>query len=324
MTCVFLAVIFTAIVLHGTRFGVVAIWWVAFAYSLPAIVFIVDEGVVLLRYFGLKAARLIVDTVPLMERAHRAIKLLVVWITVVAVPAVLLFRFPIAMAFLPFVPIHLLVGLAHALQPATVLVLAASSDAAVWLQERISTVVVPHRVVSMLLMSTSQRIETPNTTVDILRTIDDNHWREVVRELMKLVPIIVVDVRRQTEAVREELMLVRDLELEYKAVFVIAGDSAYPPSRAAMVHDWTIGNFVWYVTEYRRAWPTPELPLCELQLDFAEDVMLSGGHGGEAVVYFEEILRRFSALARRGPSPDRSVSRDRTQPPAGAKMTSSD
>lgn len=67
--------------------------------------------------------------------------------------------------------------------------------------------------------------------VHITHSITDNHdWTKIVFSLMRMVPVIVVDVREQTEGLTQELQVIqKSRELGWKTIFV--GDVASRRSR---------------------------------------------------------------------------------------------
>lgn len=125
------------------------------------------------------------------------------------------------------------------LRPPTALVLTSSTDR----QTRWALGLGPgmrfHRVVSLLdtghikhTLDASNLWEAVSrrslTLTDVLRTADTRTWREAIRQLVELTPVIILDARECTPAILYEAGLVLSPEHVYKAIFVSENDGRCP------------------------------------------------------------------------------------------------
>lgn len=274
-----------------------AMWWALFLYQFRFIIVTIDSWIVTLGYFGGRAP--VLSTIRLVARSRIAATRLGL-ITVALVVAIgALYRIPFVVPFLLVLPWKMLAGLSDALQPPTMLVLANSNEKALWLQERLSGELVPHRVVSLLRLTTNDEWSKRNTGADIVRTRGDEDWMFVVTRLMQITPLVLFDARVETDFLRDEVSIVRMLGLEHKTLFIVAGGLPAPlierrlaESHIAWAHDWSASGFLWYVTHYRRVRTTRDLPLSRLYRDFTDHVAMAGGHGTEDLRYLESVLDR--------------------------------
>lgn len=281
----------------GVTVAAMVAWWLAFVLNLQLFVLAVDTWLVMLCYFGLRAP--IWKALCLMEPSKAAVKVFGLICVALVGAMVALYRVPFFVPFGLVLMARFLSGLTNAIQPPTMLVLANSNEKALWLQERLSSEILPHRVVSLLrLPVNNDEWSLRGTPADIVRTKSDDDWRTVVEGLLDLVPIVMFDVRVETDFVREEALEVRRLGLEYKTLFVTGGAmpapliESYLGKDIAWVHDWSSSGFLWYVTSYRRVRPSRILPLHQLYREFSDHVTLAGGNGAEELVYLESILDR--------------------------------
>jgi hypothetical protein len=289
----------------GGGWFVVVSWWYLFVCCLPEVALVLDTWIITIRYRGFPR---IGQALQLMEPSKAgAIYCGLMSVVMLGLSVVVSYRFPIMFPFLIFFPLRFLVGLSHAVQPPTVLILAASAEKSLWLQERISKTLVPHRVVSLLKVIDPIMWEKRHTTADIVRTKTDQIWRLVVTGLLKIVPIALIDARTETDAVREEISQVQLLGLEYKTIFIVGAGGRSTSlvndhtsnSDGTWVHDWMVDGFLWYVTHYRKVQPSATLSMRTLYMDYREAVVLAGGNGAEHVSHLETILDRFATKAAR-------------------------
>jgi hypothetical protein len=110
---------------------------------------------------------------------------------------------------------------------------------------------------------------------NILRTRDQDEWREVVDSLMEICPVIVMDISENSEPVQYELKRLVDRKLMYKTVFVSLSSDRIPRAfESARVSGLDISDFTLVpkknlrkllrsVLTRRSRLPTPTVPVSE-------------------------------------------------------------
>ncbi len=118
----------------------------------------------------------------------------------------------------------------HRMRPPVVFVLGKSDRDVVAFHARLFYETKLIRIVSLLDIGTDFtdvlfQVVTPR---DCLRTTDGSRWREVVRELMRISPIIVIDSRFSTEAVVHEVLQVHSPEVWFKVILLVGPNGEKP------------------------------------------------------------------------------------------------
>ncbi len=134
------------------------------------------------------------------------------------------------------------------IRPPAVIVLASSRLETGALLNLVVGGIWPHRVVALLDRG---RTGSGIMEIDNLRTRDADKWLEVVHGLTDFVPVVVVDARRDTKPVVEEVAWMLSPERRHRAVFVVGKDRECAALEA---------NGVSTASEHIRSITQPDLP----------------------------------------------------------------
>lgn len=141
-------------------------------------------------------------------------------------------------------------------RPPSVVVLGSSTAACIHLQGKIARAIAPLRAVSLLAI---EDIELESKSLppsrDCLRTIWNDGWHQIVEELCRMAPLIIIDSRRITEPTLRELRLLIDQGWLSKTIVTNESDGSSPlleamnlnPTEPAIdcVHPAEIVHAVW-------------------------------------------------------------------------------
>jgi hypothetical protein len=113
--------------------------------------------------------------------------------------------------------------------PPTILILTCSSPQGVALHAKVSWTIRRLRAVALLRMEDSPT-HFLKTLVrrDCYRTDSDAAWEQVVDDLMRICPLLVLDTREESKAVTEEIMRIASARLAYKLMMVVESTGERP------------------------------------------------------------------------------------------------
>jgi hypothetical protein len=285
--------------------AVLLVWWVLFLRYGSLLVLAIDGWIITILYFKARLTKSLPEMLRLIKLSrHGPTATLLFAITLSGAAVSVLVGLGSTSLFLAsfvwFVPIMTLCGLSHALMPPSVLCLSSSREDAIWIQERIATSCFPHRVVSLYRLDPLNERNPSNIEADIFRTRDDSQWRSAVRTLLKIAPVLVIDTRLDTSALREEIACVFESKLDYKAILILSVEGEVlglqglheSKRNAACLHVTSVEGFIWYITGYRRLQPTLEKPMASLHQEYSETVFLAGCQTSSWPGYLDSQFRR--------------------------------
>jgi hypothetical protein len=122
----------------------------------------------------------------------------------------------------------------RAIQFPFALYLGSSSAVSREFHSRLVPVAFPERVIELLHRERRRYRDLEGAEHSFRRPeATDDEWKTAVRELMLIVPVIVLDARGATEQVQEELAMIEAMSLGHKTIMI--AESAEPPTPAQAV-----------------------------------------------------------------------------------------